>query len=383
MTVVLAAAENVGGANALVPVVKKLSSDHARTPVLARGEAAKVFSAAEIEHRTLEEPAGYGPDLQEIACQNLADVAPDVLLLGTAWGPSLDKALLSAAQSAGVPSLAVLDMWSNYRERFVDPVSGELVLPTKVAVMDQVAFDEAMDAGLPEACLVITGQPYLEVVARELKGSDVALRAASIRQAWLSEIGDSEETRVVLFASESFSRDFGPETPYYRGYTETDALDGLAEAVELAGPRGLPAVRVVAKLHPEERIDSFRLGPAAAANGVLVVADPPAWPCILAADTVVGMTSMLLLESAVAGRPTISYQPGVKHPESFVGTRVGMVPSASSVGELAALLVASLQGESDAVDVRQFAFQGAADRVADVVLQLAAYGGVDPGTSVS
>jgi len=32
-------------------------------------------------------------------------------------------------------------MWSNYRERFVGPESGELVLPTKVAVMDQAEFD--------------------------------------------------------------------------------------------------------------------------------------------------------------------------------------------------------------------------------------------------
>jgi len=214
-----------------------------------------------------------------------------------------------------------------------------------------------VDAGLPETCLVIAGQPHLEVVARELKGSDVALQAASIRQAWLDEDGEGEDPRLTSFASEAISQDFGPETPYYRCHTETDALDDLMEAVELARADGKPTVRVEADLL--------------------------AWPCILAADIIVGMTLRLLLESALAGRPTFSYQPGFERPKSFVGTRVGMVPSASSIEELAALLVSGLQGISQAAGAGEFAFQGAADRVAEEVLQLVADGRVNPRADVS
>ena len=175
---------------------------------------------------------------------------------------------------------------------------------------------------------------------------------------------------------------------HYRGYTEVEALDGLIEAAEQAERHGEMRVAVVAKLHPKESIESLQLGPLARKRDLLVVADQPPWPCILAADAIVGMTSMFLLESAVAGRPTISFQPGAAHPESFVGTRVGMVPAASSVEELATLLAASLsgsplprgtQGTSGGDGAGLFAFQGAAGRVADTVLSLAGAHEVQPG----
>ena len=392
MTTILAAAQDVGGANALVPVIERLRSyKRVRVAVLARGKAAGAFSAAGVDRRAVDYPTDFGPGLDEIVSRSLSEIAPDVLLLGTAWGPSIDKALLAAAQLAGVPSLAVLDMWSYYRDRFLDPESGKLVLPTRVALMDQLAFDEAREAGLPAASLVITGQPYLEAVATAINGRDIAAQATSLRAAWFANGAGQQETRLVLFASEAFSRDLGPETSYYRGYTEVEALDGVVEAVELAARRGKMTTKVIAKLHPKESIESFHLGPVARENDVLVVADQPAWPCILAADAIVGMTSMFLLESAIAGKSTISFQPGAAHPESFVGTRVGMVPAASSVEELATLLTESLdegpvpratQGTSGADIVGVFAFQGAADRVADTVLRLAAKREVQHGAKV-
>jgi len=103
MTIVLAAAQNTGRANALVPVLKKLNGDRVQAAVLTLGEAAKVFSAATIEHQTLYEPTNYGPDFIETIHHRMSHIAPDVLLLGTAWRPSLDKVLIPAAQSDNVP----------------------------------------------------------------------------------------------------------------------------------------------------------------------------------------------------------------------------------------------------------------------------------------
>ena len=288
MTTVLAAAQDVGGANALVPVIERLRRyTQVRVAVLARGNAAGVFSAAGIDHRAVDDPADFGPGLDETVCRTLSEMTPDVLLLGTAWGPSIDKVLLAASQRAGVPSLSVLDMWSNYRERFSDPASGEVMLPTKVAVMDDVAFAEALEAGLPRDRLVITGQPHLEVVSRGFQASDVAHQAASLRQAWLDGSGYGEGSRLVLFVSEAIARDFGPDTPYHRGYTEVDALEGAVEAVKLAEQRGQLRARLIVKLHPEESVESFHLGPLARENVVLLVADQPAWPCIRAATLTV------------------------------------------------------------------------------------------------
>ena len=377
---ILAGAQDVGGANALVPVIEELGRrDQARVSVLACGKAAKVFSAAEIKHRTVEVPAEPVQGYYESIHENLAQRAPDALLLGTAWGHSLDKVLLRAAQDQKIPSLAVLDMWSYYRERFVDPASGEVCLPTKLAVMDQLAFDQAVDAGLPASSLVITGQPYLEELAKAFRRRDLFERAESLRRQWLGEFAKEEARGLVLFASEAFSRDLGPGTPYYRGYREVDALEGLVEAARMIEHSHDLRIGVVVKLHPEESDESFQMGAMAQRRQVLVVADQPVWPCLLASDVVVGMTSMLLLESAIAGRPTVSFQPGVQDGDSFVGAQIGLVPAVTSVHELAPVLRGFLEKEapehgpeqtSTGTSAHALAQPGAAKRVADLLLRL-------------
>jgi hypothetical protein len=388
---VLAAAQEVGGANALAPVIHELRRRHnLSVEVLASGKAAMVFSGAGIQHRTV------GDTSHDKLRGLLVEIAPRALLLGTAWGPSLDKALLRAAQGLKIPSLAVLDMWSNYRERFLAPASGEQLLPTKIAVMDKLAFDQAVEAGLPSSTLAITGQPYLETLAKRIKSQELAAQASLLRQEWLATAkrvqgaGDhppnpEPRTRLVLFASEAIARDFGPGSSYYRGYTEVDALEGLVEALQEVECRTSLAMRLVVKLHPEQSPESFHLGPLAKRRGLILVSNQPPWPCILAADVVVGMTSMLLLESAIAGRPTLSFQPGVGHPPMippwqggiiggcFVGTILGLVPTATAPTELASALVSLARGGTcpRIEAVPEFMRPGAVSRVADLVVSLA------------
>ena len=378
--IILAAAQEVGGANVLIPVIEELvHRGDTCVAVLAGGKAVAAFSASGIEHASLNFPADAGQEYYDKVYRHLVQVGPDALLLGTALGPSLDKSLVRAAQEREIPALSVLDMWSNYRERFTEPASGELRLPTKVAVMDGLAFDQAVEAGLPASKLVVTGQPHLQALAERISGPGLAAKAASLRHRWLSGVQRPENTRLVMFASEAVSRDFGPGTPYYPGYTEFDALEGLVEAVNRVESLTSWPIKVVAKLHPEESDDSFLMCPRTREARVIVVADQPAWPCILAADVVVGMRSMFLLESAIAGRPSVSFQPGVTADNSFIGSRMGMVLPASSTTELASILTGLLrEGRAgpggaaiDAARPLEFMKEGAARRIGDLVLELA------------
>ena len=381
--IVLVAAQTAGAANVLIPVVKELAGRRlARTSVLACGQAVAVFAAAGVSH-TIIGPNGDGSLVPyDEARRILTRISPDVLLLGTAWGPSLDKVLLSTANARGIPSVSVVDMWSYYLERFLDAESGGLCLPTKVAVMDRLAFDEAVRAGLPESALVVTGQPYLEALAKRLGSPELIAEARLLRASWLEDSADQEATRLVLFASEAIARDFGPGTSYYRGYTEVETLEGLLEAVSSVQLGTRLDIKTVVKLHPEESPESYRRGPLASSPKISVVAGQHPWPSMLAADVVVGMTSMLLLESAIAGRPTVSFQPGAGRIEPFIGTRLGMVQAASSTAELSSLLTRLLEinGTSAheraplAKDGPEFLRAGAASRIADLLVELAGAG---------
>ncbi len=97
----------------------------------------------------------------------------------------------------------------------------------------------------------------------------------------------------------------------------------------------------------------------------------------MAADAVVGMTSMLLMESVILGRPTLSFQPGVREWNSeFVGTRLGLIPAYSTSVQLTSALKEAINEKStkhrisDAQPVPAFMRPGAARRVIDLLQEV-------------
>lgn len=305
---ILAAAQETGSANALVPVVLVLQGwPGVRVTVAARAEAAEVFRSAGISLST-------HADVRRL----LGEAAPDVMLLGTSLGPSLEKSLLRLGEARRVPAVSVVDHWSHYRERFLD-VSGPVPFPAVIAVPDAFAQQEATQAGLPPERLLVAGQPHLESLARSLPGPELQRVARSLRRAWQ---GGTSSARVVLFLSEVWEFD---------GRTETDLFNEVLRAVQRVRHATGCDVNVVAKLHPAEGAQS-RLAASLPAR-VRLVRDDPAWPCVLAADAVVGMESMLLMEAAVAGRPVVSVKPATSEPP-FIGVRLGLVDAAHTVEEL-------------------------------------------------
>lgn len=106
---------------------------------------------------------------------------------------------------------------------------------------------------------------------------------------------------MVVFASEPQAQDHGGRL----GYTETDVLRMVIESL-----RDLPA-RLVVKLHPRETLEQLKrvLGDARIPAQFEMSLTPH--QTLAGADTVIGMTSIFLLESALAGRHVLSIQPAV------------------------------------------------------------------------
>ena len=93
--------------------------------------------------------------------------APGVGCLLTATsanGIDLEKLFLGAARRLGVPALAVLDFWSNYRQRFSDQRDNLIYLPDRIAVMDEHARTEMIAEGFAPELLSVTGQPAFDAL---------------------------------------------------------------------------------------------------------------------------------------------------------------------------------------------------------------------------
>ena len=63
------------------------------------------------------------------------------LITGTGWESDLEHNARKAARKSKIHSIAVLDHWANYRERFI--LDGITVLPDEIWVVDEYALEIA------------------------------------------------------------------------------------------------------------------------------------------------------------------------------------------------------------------------------------------------
>lgn len=99
------------------------------------------------------------PDGPESMPPEAAMAGAATVITGTGWQTDFEHAARVAARDASVCSIAVIDHWSNYRERFVR--GGELVLPDRIWVADEHAHARVM-AEIPEVPVTRLPPSYLD-----------------------------------------------------------------------------------------------------------------------------------------------------------------------------------------------------------------------------
>ena len=203
----------------------------------------------------------------------------------------------------GLKSTAFIEHWSWYAERFIE--GGCWITPDEILVNDNLAFSDAVSAGLSQEQLITIGNPHLEKIA-DSSGSYKA-NGTGLRDA----LAISGNTEVVLFLSEELQMDFGNATVSPLGYTEYEALSIILETLK-------PNQKLYIKLHPSEKPDKYlEFLPE---NQIICRCELE--DLLGFADHVVGMATMLLIEMSLLGERVISLRPNSK--QSFVGETYGL-----------------------------------------------------------
>lgn len=296
---ILAGGGDVGGARALMPVLAELEKQQCRFAVLDHG-----YITEHAPTHWVRVPDG---DVTGASNQDL-DSKVGAYIFTTSVADVYPLQVARRMQECGVPVICLLDNWMNYRMR-LEADGRTALMPDVYAVMDDLARDEAIADGIPASVLQVTGQPALaefqelyEAFPRE------ATRAAAIRALG----ADSTDRRLIAFISEPVTADQGADSrsPHYRGYTENVVLDLLARSLQpFAGS-------VVVGIVPHPREDADRLldfwGKCRGRldGGRLAVSSGR--DAVFAADAVCGMASLLLYESMLLAKPTLSLQPGLR-----------------------------------------------------------------------
>lgn len=262
-------------------------------------KAADVFERAGIAARMFPDPVSSA-ELEREWYRSPADL----LITGTSHQTPFESALWDIARQHECPSLAMLDQWCNLPLRFR---SGR---PEYVGALDVAQADDLMAMGFPRKNVLIVGHPWL---------TDLMERRGSY-----SSVVKTQEDRdavCVLFVSENIADSVasGRDVPF--GFDEIDSFTVLYDAACAAAGIGTN-VSLAVKFHPYEEPTRFRehletLTPPPPVRIACVPdgADSRAW--VLWSDLVVGISSMLLFEAMVLGRPVVSVQPGLIRENTF------------------------------------------------------------------
>ncbi|WP_261303486.1 hypothetical protein [Paenibacillus andongensis] len=221
------------------------------------------------------------------------------LVTGTSWGSSLEQTVIQLFEYKGVPTLTVLDYWSNYMER-LEIQDKAHIFPTYYIVMDEIAREEAVDHGVPESIIRVLGHPGMDTIIQ---------RSQSQIKSGRHLISDT--TMKVLFLSQPLSVLYGNEL----GFTEKDAIEDC-----LSFFTNNHHYTFDIKLHPKDQEYLKVLYKERLVEGQLLDLLPNY-------HLIIGMSTMGLLHSYLMGVPALSYQPNLQGNDTSITSKLNLLPA--------------------------------------------------------
>ena len=332
MCKILIFSRDPGGANTVIPLIKPLINEGYEILLYGKDTALNKYSSNGLNALNIMDEID-NVSMEDIK-QFLIEKTPGLIITGTSADDLTEKFLWSSARQLNIPSFAILDQWINYGLRFSQYGVAELekfninprleYLPAKIMVMDEMARREAVDEGIDKDLLVITGQPHFESLLQ--KASAVEDKSA-VRKKYLT--GDNE--KIFLFVSEPISETYreNDNSKHFWGYTERTVFALTLQAIESVSDDLKEKFTVIIRPHPKENINNFNDVIQSYNKQCKIIIDKESDSIDLmnAADLIIGMSSMFLIEAAVLGKKILSVQTGLCRKDPFVLSRMGVVES--------------------------------------------------------
>ena len=220
---------------------------------------------------------------------------PDYLFCGTG-SSGYELTFIKEANRRGITSVAFLDHWINYRERFDYPQTGwEKNKPDFFALSDNRAYDLAYNLNLGQL-LQIRNYYIADLISdlgryksEEPNSGNLLFISEAIEEHCLTKYNDSE----------------------YEGYTQTAVLIEILENFDTLSKK-LQCKKIIIRLHPAEAPDKFDYLKSNYPEIDIAIEKPgdkPLNEAITNAQAVIGIKSMALFIAFLLNKPVLSYIP--------------------------------------------------------------------------
>ncbi len=312
MSIVFAASE-VGSVRALLPVCEFCSQRGLSVSVFNIGYMAEV---PEHEWHRIERSSGQIDELCNILVRNNTEL----LIFSVNVKDTLPLQIARAAQKLDIPTIHVLDYWNLYLDR-MQLDNRDLFKPTVYVVPDEYARQKAIQEGVHNETVQVTGQPaFADIIEQYDKIANVNCAEG------LTSFDLNQEKKLVIFVSEPVSEDQGntlEDNSRYRGYTEKETLKIFIDALSHTKHN----YQVCILPHPREdskQVEKYWHEIGGGKWGK-VVSDIRGRDLLPYTTAVVGMSSTLLYEAWLLGLPILSIQPGLRNDSlRMIGDRDGV-----------------------------------------------------------
>jgi hypothetical protein len=323
VALIWAFSREAGGAEVLAPVIKVLKKKH-KVVLLTKDFAKDIFVKHSLPFAEID---GYSPSLIQHLIKKYG--RPSLVLTSAVsfpWRDMTEKYLWKWSAEKRIPSIAILDQWHNYVMRFSGAGKNERLkyLPDYVCVMDEHAKKDMIREDIPKTKIVVTGQPAFDSIS-QCKKTFLKEKYLKIRK----KLGVKDE-KMILFVGEALKREYGNSL----GYTEVTTLRAVLDTLKKLTCKNFKFFLVV-KLHPQNKKEDFKDMDfdkyRSKVNMKFIRGELPRRDLVLCSDVVIGMSSVLLVESILLGKPTLSLQINAKRDDLLIATRIGAIPLLANI----------------------------------------------------
>ena len=156
------------------------------------------------------------------------------------------------SQQLGIRTIAFIDHWTSYLKRFT--FNEKTFFPDEIWVINDIAKKEAIEAGLPEDKIFISGNPYYEKIKKFVPKID--------KESFLRNHDIPADKKIIMFISDNLRASF-PKDSHNKcalGFDEFTVLSYILNSFCQIHHKGLmdfSKYLFLIKIHPRGEISKF------------------------------------------------------------------------------------------------------------------------------
>lgn len=266
---------------------------------------------------------------KEDVFDKISSFNPSFIIYGTGWQNHLEYYFLEYAREKNLKSMAFLDHWTNYRERFGCPLKNwRDNLPDFIATHDKKSFDMAKKLG------------FNGVIA--IKNYAFTKELADAKRVFLEQ----KEQDMLLFLSEPTAlvaqKSFGDKN--YWGFDEQKVFQDILKHKTLFG-----CSHITIRLHPSDSHQNYEISNSSEVS----FSDSTLLEDIARAKIIIGIDTIALYTAFMLGKKVLSYIPSTLRDSSVILPDENKIKSFDGFS-LASLKVQENQPEFFGIDFATF-----------------------------